>query len=176
MSRKGLIGLALGVGLVVFLVMLYLFYPTKPPVEVPVKPAPLAEALPRPVPEIPEKPPPPSPEAPPPAPPPPVAPPPPEVVPPAPPPVEKPPPKPKEYFGLQVGRYRTYREAARVTEKLKKQGIPAFIRHEGGKPKPYILWAGPFKTREESLEAQTHIKEKLQVAPEPEKLEIPVPK
>jgi cell division septation protein DedD len=182
MTKKALAGLALGAGLVALLAVLYAFYPGGAPQVSPGKPESPAGVPYRTAPEFAGKPPTPGPGAPPaqetPAAPlgkaaPPLAetPAPPEPKLPA-----APPPVPEEHYGLLVGRYRTYKEADKVKEKLQKEGKPAFIRHDGGQRRPYAVWAGPFPNQEQSKVAAKAIKAKMKVSPKLEKLQIPVPK
>jgi cell division septation protein DedD len=185
MTNKTLVGLALGVGLSVFLVAFYLFYPGG---DAPVDPGqPLApgEVEPRTAPEFAEKPVFPEPGAPPFQDPPASSPleettppeeAPPVLEPPAPEETLSPPPEPEEHYGLLVGRYRTHKEASRVMEKLHKEGTPAFVRHDGQHRHPYAVWAGPFPSQEETAAAAQVIRDKLKVSTKPEKLQLPIPK
>ena len=187
MSKKSLLGLAFGAGLVVFLTVLYLFYPGGAPQVGPTKPETPGDVQYRTAPEFAGKPAPPEAGAPPAQepPPPPLAkaspspaeaPAPPEMKPPAAQELPPPPSKPEEHYGLLVGRYRTYKEASKVLEKLKKKDKPGFVRHDGRQRKPYAVWAGPFPTQQESQVAAKSIKKQLKVSPKPEKLQLPVPK
>ncbi|MDI6853189.1 MAG: SPOR domain-containing protein [Deltaproteobacteria bacterium] len=185
MANKGLFGLALGAGLVVFLAVLLVYYPRGPKVEPPQPEA--AKEMPyRTAPEFSAKPPsaelpsapvqepsPPSPSAkvePQPA------------VPPASTAAEPPAPQahtelqPEEGYGLLVGRYRTHKEALKVMENLQKEGKPVFLRHDGRQRLPYAVWAGPFPSQEETRVAATAIKKKFKVSLKQEKLQLPVPK
>jgi hypothetical protein len=185
MAKKGLIGLALGAGLVVFLAVLFVYYPRSVPQVEPPKPEAAKEMPYRTAPEFTDKsasvyaPSPPAPE-PPPSPLAKVGPQPAEI--PTPTQVEPsapqamPKPLPEEQYGLLVGRYRTDKEALQVMEKLQKEGKPAFIRHDGRKRLPYAVWAGPFASQEETQVAATSIKKKFNVSPKQEKLQLPIPK
>ncbi len=84
--------------------------------------------------------------------------------------------EPEKQFGLLVGRYQTYREAAKVMEKLEKQGKAAFVRHEGGQRRPYEVWAGPFADEKEARAAARFIKKNLKLSARTQKLQLPVPK
>jgi len=187
MSKKSLLGLAFGAGLVVFLAVLYLFYPGGTPQERPTKPETPGDVQYRTAPQFAGKPAPPETGAPPAQ-----EPPPPPLAEASPPPAQvpaspelkpqeaqelpSPPPQPEEQYGLLVGRYRTYKEASKMMEKLKQEGKPGFVRHDGRQRKPYAVWAGPFPTQQESQVAAKSIKQKLKVSPKPEKLQLPVPK
>jgi cell division septation protein DedD len=100
----------------------------------------------------------------------------PELSPPAPKVTVFPPEKEKEHYGMLVGRYRKYRDAGKMLARLKKQGIPGFIRRDAGKPLPYQVWAGPFSSREEAMEAAKSLQAMLKRTPEIQKLQIPIPK
>ncbi len=184
MAKKILGGLALAAGLIVLLVVVYQFYSGGPSQVGPGKPEAPGEPPYRTAPEFAEKSTPPGLGAPPsqiaPAPvqpaPPVEAPPKPEVSPPAAQVTPSPPLEPEEYYGLLVRRYRTYKEASRVMEKLKKEGKPAFVRHDGRKRKPYEVWVGPFPKEQEAQLAAKSIRKKLKVSPKLEKLQLPVPK
>ncbi len=179
MTKKALAALSLGAALIVFLAVMYVFYPSGAPQVSPDKPGAPSEVPYRTAPEFagkPAQPDAPSPAAPTTLAPPTPAPPPPELKPPAAQETKPPVVEPEEQFGLLVGRYRTYKEAAKIMEKVQKEGKPAFIRRDGRRPKPYSVWAGPFPSREESKLAAKTIRAKLKVAPKPEKLRQPVPK
>jgi cell division septation protein DedD len=81
--------------------------------------------------------------------------------------------EPTEKQGLLAGRYRTFASAKKRMEKIKAQGIPAFIRQEG---KFYEVWAGPFATPEAAAQARKSLKAELKISAKPRKLIIPVPK
>lgn len=183
MTKKALAALTLGVALIVFLAVMYVFYPRSTPQVSPGKPGAPSEVPYRTASEFAAKPAAPklsvplvqeTPAAPA------------VTTPPAP--AEKPaapelkpsepssPPAPEEQFGLLVGRYRTYKDAGKIMEKVQKEGKPAFIRHDGRRPKPYAVWAGPFTSQEESNLAAKTIRNKLKVAPKTERLQLPVPK
>jgi cell division septation protein DedD len=91
----------------------------------------------------------------------------------APPEAVLPPLKPEEKYGLLVKSYKKYADAAKMMEKLQKQGQPAFIRREKGK---YQVWAGPFATQKEAEKAGKELKAKLKIAPKIQKIVEPVPK
>jgi len=163
MAKRFLYGIALAAGLVVILVGAYRFFyrgsSTTPPEAVPYRTAP--EFLPKPAPSATGAP---------------------SVQePPVPPPDLKSllpaePPEPEKQFALLVGRYRTYQEAGKILASLKKEGEPAFIRHEGRQRHPYEVWAGPFPDEIAARAAARLIKKKLKVSAKQEKLQLPVPK
>ncbi|MBI4795785.1 MAG: SPOR domain-containing protein [Deltaproteobacteria bacterium] len=84
-----------------------------------------------------------------------------------------PPLEPKKESGLLAGSYRRYADAAKMMEKLKKQGQPAFIRREKGK---YQVWVGPFSTPEEAQAAAKALKGKAKIPSKIHQIETPVPK
>jgi cell division septation protein DedD len=185
MANKGLIGLALCAGLVVFLAVLFVYYPRGVPQVEPTKPEAAKEMPYRTAPEFNDKS---------------------AAVDAASPPVQEPPPaplakadpepaatpgpaaaepaatqapsepQPEEQYGLLMGRYRTHKEALKVMEKLQKEGKPGFLRHDGRQSLPYAVWAGPFPSPEETQVAANSIKKKLKVSPRQEKLQLTVPK
>jgi cell division septation protein DedD len=180
-------GLALGAGLIVFLAVVYMFYPGGAPQVSPGKPEAPGEVPYRTTPEFAGKPAAPKLSAPsvqePPATPAAKAAPAPgektaasELKPPAAPPKAAPPPAPKEHYGLLVGRHRTHQEARTIMEQVKKEGKPAFIRHDGRQRQPYAVWAGPFPNQEEAKIAAKAINAKLNVDLKPEKLQMVIPK
>lgn len=94
---------------------------------------------------------------------------------PAPPAVKEalPPLEPKKGSGLLAGSYKNYASAAKMMEKLKKQGQPAFIRKENDK---YQVWVGPFSTPEEAQAAAQALKGKVKIPAKVHEIETPVPK
>lgn len=97
----------------------------------------------------------------------------PEAAPPATKEAELPPLQPKEEYGLLAGSYRKYPDAAKMMEKLKKEGQPAVIRKEKGR---YQVWVGPFSTPQETAAAAKALKGKVKIPSKIHKLVIPVPK
>lgn len=163
MNKKILSGLAVGAALIILLVVLFRLYSGRAP-----QTGPSTVTAPAPVPAAP-----------------PAVTPPPAPLPAAPPAVTPPPApkvtvfpaeKEKEHYGLLVGSYRKYRDAGKMLARLKKQGIPGFIRREAGKPLPYQVWAGPFSSRREAEAAAKSIRSLFKKTPEIQKLQIPVPK
>lgn len=100
----------------------------------------------------------------------------PEVRPPEPKVTVFPPEKEKDQYGLLVGRYRKYRDAGKMLARLKKRGIPGFIRRDAQKPRPYEVWAGPFPSQQEAMAAEKPLKAMLKKSLEIEKVQIPIPK
>jgi rare lipoprotein A len=106
---------------------------------------------------------------------------PPAVVPvptPEPPPVVKeiapsPPLQPKKEHGLVVGKFRRYKDAQRLLDKIKKKNLPGFIRKEG---KYYKVWAGPFATPQEAEHARKSLRAAFKISPQKREYEEPVPK
>lgn len=78
-----------------------------------------------------------------------------------------------EKHAVLAGSYRKYKDAAKQMEKLKKQGLPAFIRRDRGK---FHVWAGPFSSRQEANAAAKAIKRKMKIRPKIQKIVIPIPK
>jgi cell division septation protein DedD len=98
--------------------------------------------------------------------------------PPAPPQVEKklaplPTLEPKKEHGLVVGKFRRYKDAQRLLDKIKKKHQPGFIRKEG---KYYNVWVGPFATPREAEQARKRIKTAYKISPQKRDYEVPVPK
>jgi cell division septation protein DedD len=97
---------------------------------------------------------------------------------PEPPPVEKqvappPPLEPKKEHGLVVGKFRRYKDAQRLLDKIKKKDLPGFIRKEG---KYYKVWAGPFATPQEAEQTRKKLRAALKISPQKRDFEVPVPK
>jgi cell division septation protein DedD len=170
----GTIGLLVGLGIAIY--FLYYGNPVKAPspkppeqTQVAARPAPEPSQKPE-VPAQPAAPPESTPPAPGPAAPPAVA--------PVPPQVEKqmaplPPLEPKKEQGLVVGKYRRYKDAQRLLDKIKKKNLPGFIRKEG---KYYKVWAGPFTTPQEAEHARKSLKTTFKISPQKREYEVPVPK
>jgi cell division septation protein DedD len=182
MTKNVLRGLAIGAGLIILLVVLYLVYTRSVP---PTGPSPVTTPAPPPA------------GAPPPAapalkgsgPPGPVTTPPgeaagpikeaapgPAVKPPEVPGTVSPPEKPKEQYGLLAGRYRQYRDASKMLARMKEKGISGFIRREKGKTRPYEVWAGPYASREEALAAEKSLRALLKRTPKIMPLPAVIPK
>jgi cell division septation protein DedD len=98
--------------------------------------------------------------------------------PPAPPQVEQksaplPPLEPKKEHGLVVGKFRRYKDAQRLLDKIIKKHQSGFIRKEG---KYYNVWIGPFATPQEAERARKRIKTAYKISPQKRDYEVPVPK
>lgn len=186
MTNKALTGVALGVGFAVFLAAFYLFYPGGDTHQVePDRAVAPGDVEPRTAPEFAEEPHFPEPDEPPVQDPPvafsleettppeeaPAA-----LEPPAPDEMLPLPAEPEEQYGLLVGRYSTHKEASRVLDKLRQEGTPAFMRHDGQHRRPYGVWAGPFASQEETEVVAQAFRAKLKVTATPEKLQWPLPK
>ena len=81
--------------------------------------------------------------------------------------------EPKKEQGLVVGKYRRYKDAQRLLDKIKKKHLPGFIRKEG---KRYKVWVGPFATPQEAEQARKSLKTALKISPKKSEYEVPVPK
>jgi cell division septation protein DedD len=174
MNKNIIRSLAVGAVLLILLVVLYRLFIASPP---PTGPSPVTAPAPPPVPGAA-----PAPKEPPAAPliepavPPKSTAPSPEVSSPAPKVMVSPPSAEKDQYGLLVGSYRQYREAARMLARLKKQGEPAFIRRKPGKGRLYQVWLGPFSSQQEGKAAEKSLGGTLKGSPQVQKLPTPVPK
>jgi cell division septation protein DedD len=87
-----------------------------------------------------------------------------------------PPLEPSQHYGILAGSYGKYRDAARMLDRLKKQGKPAFVQRDPRDLNRYQVWLGPFSSQDEAREAikslQTTLKKPLKI----EAIENPVPK
>lgn len=81
--------------------------------------------------------------------------------------------EPKEGYGLLAGRFRSYRTAQRLLEKIKKQELPGFIRPKG---KYYEVWVGPFTSSQEAKKHQKALRGSLKISARMRKFAVPVPK
>lgn len=87
-----------------------------------------------------------------------------------------PPERQQEGYALLLRRYRTYRDAGKLLEKLRRQGIPGYIRQHRGKPPSYQVWAGPFPTRGEANQVARAIKKKWGISAKLRKITVAPPK
>jgi cell division septation protein DedD len=87
-----------------------------------------------------------------------------------------PPPAMPEHFGVLVGTYRKYPDAAKMLAKLKKRGIPGFVQRDPKNIDRYQVWAGPFTAREEAQTAEKTLQARLKKPLKLEQIENPVPK
>jgi cell division septation protein DedD len=99
-----------------------------------------------------------------------------EVTPPGPKVTVLPPQKAKEQYGVLMGKYKKYRSAGKMLARLKKHGIPGFIKRKEPGHGPYEVWAGPFSTLPEAEAAEKSIRAMLKRTPKIHKILTPVPK
>jgi cell division septation protein DedD len=81
--------------------------------------------------------------------------------------------EPKKEHGLVVGKFRRYKDAQRLLNKIKQKKLPGFIRKEG---KYYKVWVGPFTTPQEAEHARKSLRTALKISPKKREYEVPVPK
>jgi cell division septation protein DedD len=82
----------------------------------------------------------------------------------------------KDQYGLLVRRYRNYRAAGKMLARMKKKGIPGFIRREEGKTHSYEVWAGPYASREEARAAEKSLRVLTRRTPKIKSLPPVIPK
>jgi cell division septation protein DedD len=82
----------------------------------------------------------------------------------------------KEHYGILVDSYLKYGDAAKMLEKLKKQGKPAFVQRDPKDPNRFQVWLGPFSSQDEARAAQKDMSAKLKKPLKIEQIENPVPK
>jgi cell division septation protein DedD len=99
-----------------------------------------------------------------------------EPSPPAPEIIIPPPPKMKEHYGILVGNYRRYGDAAKMLDRLKKRGHPAFVQRDPRDTSRFQVWLGPFSSRDEARAAEKEISARLKKPLKMEQIENPVPK
>jgi cell division septation protein DedD len=87
-----------------------------------------------------------------------------------------PPPEEKEHYGMLVGSYQKYPDAANMLARLKKQGTPAFIQRDPRDINRYQVWAGPFASRGEAQVAEKSLSATLRKPLTIEPIENPAPK
>lgn len=87
-----------------------------------------------------------------------------------------PPPQPSQHYGILAGSYGKYRAAARMLDKLKKQGKPAFVQRDPRNLNRYQVWLGPFASQDEAREAEKSLRATLKKPLKIEAIENPVPK
>ena len=87
-----------------------------------------------------------------------------------------PPPEEKEHYGMLVGSYPKYPEAANMLAKLKKQEKPAFIQRDPRDINRYQVWLGPFTSRGEAQAVEKSLRATLKKPLSIEPIENPVPK
>jgi cell division septation protein DedD len=82
----------------------------------------------------------------------------------------------KEHYGILVGSYRNYRDAAKLLATLKKQGKPAFVQRDPKNLNLFQVWSGPFSSQAEAQAAEKEMQAKLKKPLKIEQIENPVPK
>jgi cell division septation protein DedD len=87
-----------------------------------------------------------------------------------------PPPEMKEHYGILVGNYGNYRDAAKMMAKLKKEGQPAFVQRDPRDLNRFQVWLGPFSSQDEARAAEKEMHAKLKKPLKIEQIENPVPK
>jgi cell division septation protein DedD len=87
-----------------------------------------------------------------------------------------PPQEPSQHYGILAGSYGKYRDAARMLDKLKKQGQPAFVQRDPRDLNRYQVWLGPFSSQKEAQEAEKSLQATLKKPLKIEPIENPVPK
>jgi cell division septation protein DedD len=87
-----------------------------------------------------------------------------------------PPPEEKEHYGMLVGSYQKYPEAANMLARLKKLGKPVFIQRDPRNINLYQVWLGPFASRGEAQAAEKSLRATLKKPLTIEPIENPVPK
>lgn len=87
-----------------------------------------------------------------------------------------PPLEPSQHYGMLVGSYEKYRDAAGMLARLKKQGKPAFVQRDPRDLNRYQVWLGPFSSQDEAREAEKSLQATLKKPLKIEPIENPVPK
>jgi cell division septation protein DedD len=87
-----------------------------------------------------------------------------------------PPLEPSQHYGILAGTFGKYRSAARMLDRLKKKGKPAFVQRDPRNLKRYQVWLGPFSSQKEAQEAETALRATLKKPLKIEAIENPVPK
>lgn len=87
-----------------------------------------------------------------------------------------PPVEPSQHYGILVGSYKKYRDAARMLDRLKKKGKPAFVQRDPRNLNRYQVWLGPFPSQKEAGEAEKSLQAILKKPLKIEPIENPVPK
>jgi cell division septation protein DedD len=87
-----------------------------------------------------------------------------------------PPPAMQEHYGILVGSYGNYGEAAKLLAKLKKQGKAAFVQRDPRNPNLFQVWLGPFSSQAEARAAEKEMHARLKKPLKIEQIENPVPK
>ncbi|MFA5112139.1 MAG: SPOR domain-containing protein [Desulfobaccales bacterium] len=84
--------------------------------------------------------------------------------------------QPEKQYGFLAGTFRRYPDAAKLLNRLKKQGKPAFIRRDPANEQRYQVWVGPLATPQEAEAAKKSLRRHLKGTPKIEAIENPVPK
>jgi cell division septation protein DedD len=87
-----------------------------------------------------------------------------------------PPQKMEEHFGILVGTYRRYRDAAKMLARLKRQGKPAFVQRDPRDMTRFQVWLGPFASQDKARAAEKEMRALLKKPLKIEQIENPVPK
>lgn len=87
-----------------------------------------------------------------------------------------PPQEPSQHYGILAGTFKKYRDAARLLDRLKKQGKPAFVQRDPRNVNRYQVWLGPFSSQKEAQEAEKALHATLKKPLKIEPIENPVPK
>jgi cell division septation protein DedD len=87
-----------------------------------------------------------------------------------------PPLEPSQKYGILAGSYKQYRDAARMLDRLKKKGQPAFVQRDPRDLNRYQVWLGPFSSQEEARAAEKSLHDILKQPLKIEPIENPVPK
>ena len=87
-----------------------------------------------------------------------------------------PPLEPSQHYGILAGSYGKYQDAARMLDRLKKQGKPAFVQRDPRDLNRYQVWLGPFSSQKEAREAEKFLQATLKKPLKIEPIENPVPK
>jgi cell division septation protein DedD len=82
----------------------------------------------------------------------------------------------QEHYGILVETYRNYPEAAKLLDKLKKPGSPAFVQRDPRDSSRFQVWLGPFTSQNEAQAAEKALHAKFKKPLKIEQIENPVPK
>ncbi|MFA4902197.1 MAG: SPOR domain-containing protein [Desulfobaccales bacterium] len=87
-----------------------------------------------------------------------------------------PPPAMKEHYGILVGSFKNYEDAAKLLGTLKKQGKPAFVQRDPKNLNLFQAWLGPFSSQDEAQAEAKEMQAKFKKPLKIEQIENPVPK
>ncbi len=82
----------------------------------------------------------------------------------------------KEHFGILVGSYPKYQDAAKMLAKMKQQGKPGFVQKDPRNPNLFQVWLGPFSSQDNARAAGKDLQAMLNKPFKIEQIENPVPK